>query len=161
MSEGTNAKVRRRRKALIVRSGIAIVVIAALAGLYFLLRNTTLPVIGKHPCETKQLIAEYNTAFSDKGGKEKADAVIKKVKQSSKPEENATCTYMMLRYEATYGLLTEAKKQLTTLKSLEESKKSISKDINDGANKEELYKSIDLVNEKPSPEQNGVQRVDG
>lgn len=161
MSEGTNAKARRRRNAMIVRGGIAIVVIAALVGLYFLLRNTTLPVIGKHPCETKQLIAEYNTAFSDKGSKEKADAVIKKVKQSSKPEENATCTYMMLRYEATYGLLTEAKKQLTTLRSLESSNKSVNKEIDDGVNTDELYKSIDLVNEKPSPEQNGVQRVDG
>lgn len=161
MSEGTNAKARRRRNAMIVRGGIAIVVIAALVGLYFLLRNTTLPVIGKHPCETKQLIAEYNTAFSDKGSKEKADAVIKKVKQSSKPEENATCTYMMLRYEATYGLLTEAKKQLTTLRSLESSNKSVNKEIDDGVNTDELYKSIDLVNDKATPEQNEVQRVDG
>ena len=161
MSEGTNAKARRRRNALIVRGGIAIVVIAALVCLYFLLRNTTLPIIGKHTCETKQLIAEYNTAFSDKGSKEKADSVIKKVKQSSKPEENATCTYMLLRYEATYGLLTEAKKQLTTLRNLEGTNKSVNEEINDGVNKEELYKSIDLVNDKATPEQNEVQRVDG
>lgn len=161
MSEGANAKARRRRNALIVRGGIAIVVIAAIVGLYLILRNTSLPVIGRSTCESKELIAEFNTAFSDKGNKDKAQAVAKKISQISDKNQNATCTYMLVRYEKTYGSAAEAKKQLTTLRELESAKKTINKDVNDGVNKAELYEAIDRENEPYTPKEGGPQRVEG
>ena len=161
MSEKIRSQVRRRRIKIAL---IVLTVVLAIAGLvygYLLLRETTFPLIGRHACETKTFVAEYNRAYSAIGNKDDASKIAKRAAEQKDSSQNVTCVYMQFRYDATYGTLADAQKQLAAIRGLEEQGQSLSNYVNDGIDREILYKQIESLKDTQTPVEGNPQYVDG
>lgn len=162
MSEKIRRRVRQRRVRIFLIVLSAVLLLTGLIAGYLYLRETTLPIIGRHACETKSFISDYQNAYSDKGSQQKANEITKRVTATPQADNNATCVYMQLRYEATYGKTVDAKKKLELLRTLMGSGKKVQDSINDLVNHDELYKTIDKLGVPgEGVEQGNPQYVEG
>lgn len=138
--------------------------IILLALLYFLspafnrvvkngLNNASIAINGS--CDgDKLLILDYNEAVQ-KDGLSKLLPIADRIKAKKGYLDDPTCMYILT--SATYGsgFLSEAPKIYERLTQLEQSGKSPSKDINDGVNRESMYKLIKIIGEEQKEGRSG------
>ena len=161
MSEKIRRQVRQRRiKLFLIILAVVLTVVGLVFG-YLYLRETTLPLIGRHPCETKDFVAEYQKAFSVTGSQDAASKIAKRAAEQKDSSQNLTCMYIQFRYEATYGTLAAAQKQLVVIRSLEQQGKSLSNNVNDGVDRNTLFKQIEALKDTMTPVEGNPQHVDG
>lgn len=161
MSEKIRRQVRRRRIKIAL---IVLTVVLGVVGLvfgYLYLRETTVPFIGRHECETKSFVAEYNKAYSATGSKDAASKIAKRAAEQKESGQNLTCVYMQFRYDATYGTLADAQKKLAIIRSLEGQGQKLSNYVNDNIDRGLLYKQIEALKDTQTPAEGNPQYVDG
>lgn len=111
-------------------------------------RYQTLTDPAKGVCsDDATLIDEYNAAARGLDPKPFA-SLSGKIATLPAAKEDASCTYMHIVYETRYGDIYAAKKLLGELRELEKSRKKISRSIDDGIDRQKMYKDIDAVDEK-------------